>query len=177
MADAEETSVNVFLITGVVVLLAFVGLGLWFFLAPGKELDRAAGAHPERTELGDIAAEEARDSLSRQLVLSTYDLQQDPPVVSGTVVNNTGRPFVNVQAGFRLIGAQGDSLGTVRDTTSIVEADDSWIFRISLPTDRRVTRVEPAGLQGTPKAPIGPDARSGRRPEDGGDTSSDRANP
>jgi hypothetical protein len=167
MADAEEASVNVFLVAGVIALLAFVGLGLWFFFAPGKELDRAAGAFPERTEVADIQDEEARDSLARKLVLTRYDLQQDPAVVSGSVLNNTGQPFVNVQVGFRLLDADGDSVSTVRDTTSIVEADDSWVFRISLPPGRRVTRVEATDLQGTPKAPLGPDARSVRRPEEG----------
>lgn len=171
MADAGETSVKAFLITGVVVLLAFVGLGLWYLFAPGQEVDRAAGDSPDRAEVGNIENEEARDSLSRQLVLSRYNLESAPAVVSGSVVNNTSRPFVNVQVGFRLFDAQGDSVGAVRDTVPIIEADDSWAFRVGYSADQTVTRVEPYDLQGTPKVPLGPEAESVRRPEAGlGDT-------
>jgi hypothetical protein len=167
MADVGETSVKAFLLTGALVLLAFVGLGLWFLFAPGQELDRAAGDHPDRAEVGNIENEEARDSLARKLVLNRYNLERAPAVVSGSVVNNTSRPFVNVQVGFRLLNARGDTVGTVRDTTPIVEADDSWPFRVNFAPDQTVARVEPYDLQGTPKVPLGPEAESVRRPEQG----------
>lgn len=166
MADAGETSIKVFLTTGVVVLLGFIALGLWFLFAPGRELDQAAGDYPDRAEIADIENEEARDSLARKLVLSRYDLERGPAVVSGTVVNNTGRPFVNVQVGFRLFDAQGNRMGTVRDTASLVEPDDSWNFRIGLPPEQNAARVEHYDLRGEPKAPLGPNPRSVRRPED-----------
>lgn len=167
MADAEETSVNVFFIIGVIALLGFVGLGLWYFFAPRAEVDTAAGDAPRRTAVADIENEEARDSLARKLVLSRYELQRVPAVVSGTVVNNTGRPFVNVQVGFHLFDASGSRVGAVRDTAPVVEADDSWIFRIGLPADQVVTRVEPEEVQGTPKAPLGPNPSSVHRREEG----------
>ena len=174
MADADKISIRVFFITGVLLLLAVIGLGLWYFFAPGREVDRAAGDAPRRTEVADIENEEARDSLARKLVLSQYDLERAPSVVSGSVVNNTGRPFVNVQVGFRLFDAQGNLVGTVRDTTPIVEADDSWHFRVGFQPGKSVARVEHYDLRGEPKAPLGPDARSVRRPEAGlGGTDSD----
>lgn len=166
MADAGETSVRVFFIIGVLVLLAVIGLGLWYFFAPRAELDRAAGDFPDRTEVSDIETPEVRDSLSRQLVLTRYDLERVPAAVSGSVVNNTGRPFVNVQVGFHLYDAQGNRIGTVRDTMPIIEADDFWNFQIGLRPEMNVARVEHFELQGTPKVPIGPDPRTVRRPEE-----------
>lgn len=142
-------------------LLTFVGLGLWFLLAPPGEPEVTTGEVLERAERAGAESEQVRDSLRRQLVLSRYDLERAPAIVSGTVVNNTDYPFVNVQVGFRLYDADSTRIGTVRDTAPIVEAGDVWNFSISLPPEQTAARAENYELQGEPKAPLDPNARTG----------------
>ena len=153
-------------------LVAVVLVGLFFFFAPRDEVAapeaREGGAvtgeeyereryiedYAEGRYTGEVSASERGDvidSLSRGLVLVNYSYDRQADEVSGSVMNNTRQPFVGVQLAFRLLDAQDDSIGAVRQVMGEIGPSATQRFVISIPREQPVTSVTPTELSATLK--------------------------
>ena len=177
MADAQKISTNIFIISLAVGMLAFVGLGIFFLIAPRQELDAGddeAGrtqAAQEEVEPGletegrlaprdgeeVLTGNEIRtlDTLRQGLVLTDYVMNSRAKVVEGSVMNNTTQPFVNVQVAFDLFDADSTRLASIRDTTSEVGPGESWSFSVAYPPEISAAHATNTDVSGTQKDVVG----------------------
>lgn len=172
MADAGKISVRVFFITLAVAFVALVGLGV-FYLAgdreevdnPGDEVEREeiANAETETVEREYESEAEVIEGLRGELNLVNYQLERQRDVVTGSVMNNTSNPFVNVQVAFDLLGADSTRLASARDTTSEIEPGNTWQFSANVPPNTAAVYATLDTLRGEPRSPLGPE--STRPPE------------
>ncbi len=172
MADAGKTSVRIFFITLVAALLALVGLGVFYLVGPRAEVDNP-GDEVEREEIANAETEtvgreyereaEVIDTLRGELNLLDHKLERSRDVVTGSVMNNTSNPFVNVQIAFDLLGADSTRLASARDTTSEIEPGNTWQFSANVPPNTAAVSARLDTLIGTPRNETGPE--STRPPE------------
>lgn len=170
MADTKEISTQVFLIAGGLLLVAALALGFFYLFAPGDqvvaleerdEVEQPREGYEQGLFSGVVTAGErgeVLDSLRGSVVMLDYQYDRQAGEVSGSVLNNTRQPFVNIQIGFRLLDASEQVVGTVADTLGQIGPSATQRFNIVLPVDQAVTSVEPQLLTAQQRNVVGPQA-------------------
>lgn len=110
----------------------------------GPVAGRAEQAQAVRDQEVAFAATDAEGGLGLEMI--DYKLDIGSRVVEGSVQNTANDPYVNVQVAFRLTDAQGNTAGTVRDTTSQINPGHTWVFRV--PATATATTAELDDLSG-----------------------------
>lgn len=178
MADAGSISTKVFFVTLVVAFVALVGLGVFYLAGPGEEVDNPGdeverediattdneataitGAEESEEALADYEDEaELIEALRGELNLLNFELERQRDVVTGSVMNNTRYPFVNVQIAFDLLGTDSTRLATARDTTSEIEPGNTWRFSANVPPGTAAVYAVLDTLRAAPRLPLGPES-------------------
>jgi hypothetical protein len=149
----------------VVGLFALLVIGWAVFALVGQRETIDPEAAEDRIPTHDDATLE---QLEGRLEIVEYRYDEADRRIEGSVINETDYPVVNVQVEFLVRGLDGDSLTTVRDTTSELAPRETWLFRAEVPGDEAVSEVQPIRAQGAQMQVEGADAVSPRRmPPDG----------
>jgi hypothetical protein len=103
------------------------------------------------------------DQLEGRLEVVEYSFNEAMRRIEGSVMNETEYPVVNVQVEFVVLNLSGDSLTSVRDTTSEVAPRETWLFNIFVPGDEAVSTVRPVRVTGAQRQTTGPAAINPQR--------------
>jgi hypothetical protein len=152
-------------LVAVVGLFALLIIGWAVFTLVGQRETVDPEAAEDRIPTHDDAM---LDDFEGRLAIVEYRYEEADRRIAGSVVNETDYPVVNVQVEFLVRGLDGDSLTTVRDTTSELAPRETWLFRVDVPGDEAVSEVQPISAQGAQMQVGGADAVTPRRmPPDG----------
>lgn len=164
-----EAGVKLWMVSIVVMLVAFVGLGIWYLAGPRGSIN--TGQSEENRDVSEHNVEQGVITGVYQsgeeiatladypttLLVTDYDLLLDEDLIEGSVMNNTADPVVNVQVEFALLDAAGNRIETVRDTTSEIDAGGTWRFNIVSTASKEATEAQFLNVTGQPRG----DGRAG----------------
>lgn len=88
--------------------------------------------------------------LHPNLAVLDYTILRGKEVITGTVLNNSDEPLVDIEIAFDLFYTDSSRVGTVAERTSELKPGDTWDFTIDLPADQFVAGAVPVSLNGTP---------------------------
>lgn len=157
MAQRDRKTYYLFATLMGIMLIVIVGYGVTTFISPRDSADQTADERAERPTAQTLTLDESSPS---DLRILEYAFDPASRQLQGSVMNDSERWYVNIQVEFVYLDVDGDSAGTVRDTTRELAAGETWRFDIFIDEADGVGEVLPGRVQGALRQMEGPAATS-----------------